>query len=56
MDINMIDLINIERFAKRVAGLAKYRIQLQEYLKDKMHGVAPNLSVLIGEVVSPFIF
>jgi len=51
MDISVIDLINIERFAGRVVALCKYRIQLQDYLRGKMHDVAPNLAVLIGEVV-----
>merc|ERR1739838_526122 len=40
-----------ERFASRVVALCKYRIQLQDYLREKMHDVAPNLAVLIGEVV-----
>lgn len=51
MDISPIDLINIERFAKRVIALAEYRKELQEYLRSKMHNIAPNLSVLIGEQV-----
>lgn len=51
MDISPIDLINIERFAKRVVALSEYRKQLSEYLKSKMDSVAPNLATLIGEVV-----
>ena len=51
MDISPIDLINIERFAKRVVALAEYRKELQEYLRSKMHNNAPNLSALIGEQV-----
>merc|ERR1712212_1346739 len=51
MDISPIDLMNIERFAKRVVGLAEYRKQLSVYLKSKMTSVAPNLGMLIGEVV-----
>ncbi|XP_066959473.1 nucleolar protein 56 isoform X2 [Macrobrachium rosenbergii] len=51
MDISPIDLMNIERFAKRVISLSAYRKQLAEYLKNKMSMVAPNLAVLIGEVV-----
>ena len=52
MDISPIDLINIEKFASRVIALADYRKGLHEYLKDKMHNVAPNLAALIGEQVS----
>ena len=48
-DISPIDLINIEHFAGRVIRLADYRQQLMNYLVDKMHIVAPNLSALIGE-------
>lgn len=51
MDISPIDLINIERFASRVIALAEYRKSLQEYLRDKMHNIAPNLAALIGEQV-----
>ena len=51
MDISPIDLINIDRFAKRVIALADYRVSLHIYLKEKMHAVAPNLSALIGEQV-----
>ncbi|KAL4451524.1 hypothetical protein ABPG75_007186 [Micractinium tetrahymenae] len=50
-DISPIDLINIETFARRVISLAEYRQKLFNYLSDKMHAVAPNLSALIGELV-----
>lgn len=52
MDISPIDLINIETFASRVISLAEYRKELMEYLKTKMHDIAPNLATLIGETVS----
>merc|ERR1712071_9434 len=51
MDISPVDLINIERFAKRVIALAEYHKELQEYLRSKMHTIAPNLSTLIGDIV-----
>ncbi|GCC16566.1 hypothetical protein chiPu_0021400 [Chiloscyllium punctatum] len=51
MDISPIDLINIESFSNRVVSLAEYRMTLQEYLRCKMSQVAPNLAVLIGDVV-----
>ncbi|CAN8000113.1 unnamed protein product [Ixodes pacificus] len=51
MDISPIDLINIEMFASRVISLADYRKELMEYLKTKMHDIAPNLATLIGETV-----
>ncbi len=51
MDISPIDLINIKHFASRVVALSEYRISLQQYLKNKMQAVAPNLAALLGEVV-----
>merc|ERR1711990_661695 len=50
-DISPIDLINIEKFAKRTISLAEYRKELAKYLQDKMGNVAPNLATLIGDVV-----
>ena len=35
----------------RVVELSKYREDLFDYLQQRMHSVAPNLSALIGEVV-----
>jgi len=51
MDISVVDLINIEMFAKRVVNLSEYRKRLAEYLHTKMNSVAPNLQVLIGDQV-----
>lgn len=51
MDISVIDLLNIEMFAKRVVKLSEYRQQLAEYLHSKMANVAPNLQSLIGDQV-----
>ncbi|KAK0411511.1 hypothetical protein QR680_005687 [Steinernema hermaphroditum] len=51
MDISEMDLMNIERFANRVASLTDYRHRLHEYIKDRMNSCAPSLSALIGEQV-----
>ncbi|CAD6186857.1 unnamed protein product [Caenorhabditis auriculariae] len=51
MDISELDLMNIKRFAGRVAALMEYRQQLHEYIKDRMDHCAPSLSALIGEQV-----
>lgn len=51
MDISVIDLINIEKFADRVIALAEYRKELVVYLHTKMEFVAPNLAALIGDTV-----
>jgi len=51
MDISPIDLANIEMFASRVISLSEYRKKLMEYLKQKMHDIAPNLTAIIGESI-----
>lgn len=50
-DISIIDLLNIDSFAKRVLELSEYRKQLHSYLVSKMQMIAPNLASLIGEMV-----
>lgn len=51
MEISDLDLINIERFAIRVASLWEYRERLHGYLKNRMNSCAPSLNTLIGEQV-----
>jgi nucleolar protein 56 len=51
MDIADMDLMNIKLFSARVISLAEYRKRLLEYLKKKMHSIAPNLATLIGDIV-----
>lgn len=50
-DISELDMLNVSTFAERVVSISEYRAKLYQYLTDKMHTVAPNLSTLIGEVV-----
>lgn len=50
-DISPIDLINIRNFADRVLHLFNYRSSMQDYLREKMGVVAPNLAALIGDTV-----
>lgn len=35
----------------QVIALADYRAQLSEYLKNRMIAIAPNLTILVGELV-----
>ncbi len=35
----------------QVIALAEYRGQLFDYLKSRMQAIAPNLTVLVGELV-----
>merc|ERR1719410_2948495 len=50
-DIVEMDMQNIEHFATEVIKLAAMRASLHEYLKAKMDLVAPNLAMLIGEII-----
>ncbi|KAK9909240.1 hypothetical protein WJX75_009327 [Coccomyxa subellipsoidea] len=50
-EISEIDLVNIMSLCDQVIALAEYRAQLYEYLKSRMMAIAPNLTVLVGELV-----
>lgn len=50
-EIAPVDIENIDDFALRVINLTEYRHHLGDYLRSRMHNVAPNLSSLIGESV-----
>ena len=50
-EISHDDLYNIQQLAEQVISLSEYRIQLFDYLKSRMHAIAPNLTVLVGELV-----
>ncbi|XP_054166989.1 nucleolar protein 58-like [Oppia nitens] len=45
------DMINIHQLCQNVLDLQEYRTQLFEYLKNRMLAIAPNLTVLVGELV-----
>ncbi|EFJ52329.1 hypothetical protein VOLCADRAFT_102990 [Volvox carteri f. nagariensis] len=50
-DISESDLDNIKDLANQVIALSEYRGQLFEYLRNRMSAIAPNLTVLVGELV-----
>ncbi|KAI6182084.1 SnoRNA binding domain protein [Aphelenchoides bicaudatus] len=50
-DISELDIIHISQLCDQIIELMQYRIQLNEYLKDRMNALAPNLTVLVGELV-----
>jgi len=50
-EIAELDIINIQALAEQVLSLAEYRAQLFEYLKNRMGAIAPNLTILVGELV-----
>ena len=43
---------HLRTLAKQVFEIAEYRANLAEYLKNRMAAVAPNLTMLIGELVA----
>merc|ERR1711874_756735 len=45
------DIINIKHLCQQVVEIQEYRGQLYEYLKNRMMAIAPNLTVLVGELV-----
>ena len=45
------DLENIEALCRNALELHEYRAQLFEYLKNRMMAIAPNLTILVGELV-----
>eukprot|EP00804_Cyclotella_cryptica_P030300 CCRYP_011845-RA/>CCRYP_011845-RA protein AED:0.15 eAED:0.15 QI:306/1/1/1/1/1/3/1334/533 len=50
-EISELDIINIQSLAEQVLSLTEYRIQLFDYLKNRMNAIAPNLTILLGELV-----
>jgi nucleolar protein 58 len=50
-EIAQLDIINISALAEQVMGMTEYRAQLFEYLKNRMNAIAPNLTILVGELV-----
>lgn len=49
--ISADDLAHVQSLADQVISLSEYRAQLYDYLKSRMQAVAPNLTVLVGELV-----
>merc|ERR1719491_1068174 len=50
-EISDMDIIHIQSLAEQVVSLTQYRTQLFEYLKNRMNAIAPNLTILVGEIV-----
>jgi len=50
-EISEVDLINIKHLCEQVVEIQEYREQLYNYLKNRMVAIAPNLTVLVGELV-----
>eukprot|EP00096_Caligus_rogercresseyi_P016578 TRINITY_DN929_c0_g1_i1.p1 TRINITY_DN929_c0_g1~~TRINITY_DN929_c0_g1_i1.p1 ORF type:complete len:540 (-),score=227.29 TRINITY_DN929_c0_g1_i1:161-1732(-) len=50
-EIAETDMLNIRHLCKQIVEIQEYRSQLYEYLKNRMLAVAPNVTVLVGELV-----
>ena len=50
-DISEDDLVQIRQLCDQIIELGEYRSQLHEYLKNRMNALAPNLTVLLGELI-----
>jgi nucleolar protein 58 len=50
-EINETDEKYISNLATQIVELAEYRESLSEYLKNRMNAIAPNLTVMLGELV-----
>lgn len=50
-EISEQDIDHIHHLCDQVISIAEYRSQLSEYLRNRMNAIAPNLTVLVGELV-----
>lgn len=50
-EISDEDISNITDLCDQVLSISEYREQLYDYLKNRMQAIAPNLTVLVGELV-----
>src|SRR5277367_2452110 len=50
-EISQSDLDNILLLVDQIISLSEYRSQLYNYLCSRMRAIAPNLTVLVGELV-----
>merc|ERR1719357_2051409 len=50
-EISEQDITNISHLCEQVIEITEYRAQLYDYLKSRMMAIAPNLTVLVGELV-----
>ena len=45
------DVLNIKSLCDQVVSISEYRASLYEYLRNRMNAIAPNLTVMVGELV-----
>lgn len=50
-EISDSDMAHIHSLCDQVISISEYRIQLSDYLRNRMQAIAPNLTALVGELV-----
>jgi len=50
-DISEEDIENVTYLCEQIIQIAEYRMSLYDYLKNRMQAIAPNLTILVGELV-----
>ncbi|XP_028326012.1 nucleolar protein 58 isoform X1 [Gouania willdenowi] len=50
-EVSEQDIDNIRHLCDQVVEITDYRAQLYDYLKNRMMAIAPNLTVMVGELV-----
>ncbi|XP_059427557.1 nucleolar protein 58-like [Carassius carassius] len=50
-EVSEEDIANIMHLCDQVIEITEYRSQLYDYLKNRMMAIAPNLTVMVGELV-----
>ena len=50
-EITEEDIFNIHSLCAQISELSDYRLDLAEYLKNRMHAIAPNLTILVGDLI-----
>merc|ERR1719378_1361644 len=45
------DVINVNYLCDQIIQISEYRMTLYDYLRNRMQAIAPNLTVLVGELV-----
>jgi nucleolar protein 58 len=50
-EISEEDILNIQYLCTQITTISDYRSQLYEYLRNRMNAIAPNLTILVGELV-----
>merc|ERR1712193_108707 len=50
-EVSAEDIENIRDLCDQILEISDYRAQLYDYLKNRMMAIAPNLTILVGELV-----